>query len=218
MADTAAEREAVAAAIEDEGARPVWFEELGRDADPEESYLAGVDTSSIYIGVLNEQYGRLLETSFSATEAEYLRAREGGKRVAVYTAVEAPGREGHLNRFIERVHTLVTTESYRDPADLDRRVRRRLRELAAEALSLMARVLCRARPARSVAPCAPAAPTRSRSSSSTCSRPRWKSCAQAGYRVSTALARLGRPLAGLVGPGRAWSAGRELPAIRRRRR
>jgi hypothetical protein len=110
-------------------------EELGRDADPEESYLAGVDTSSIYIGVLNEQYGRLLATGFSATQAEYLRARDGGKRVAVYGAIDAPGREGHLNRFIERIHTFVTTESYRDPADLDRRVRRRLHELAGEALS-----------------------------------------------------------------------------------
>lgn len=135
MGDTADERQAVAAAVEDEGARPIWFEELGRDADPEEAYFAGVDMSTIYICVLNEQYGRLLPTGFSATETEYLRAREGGKRVAVFTAADAPGREGHLNRFIERVRTFVTTERYRDIADLDRRVRRRLHELAAEALS-----------------------------------------------------------------------------------
>jgi hypothetical protein len=135
MGDTAAERQAVATAVEAEGAQPVWFEELGRDADSEEAYLAGVDGSTIYVGILNEQYGRLLATGFSATEAEYLRARERGKRVAVYTAADAPGREGHLNRFIERVRTFVTTESYRDIADLDHRVRRRLHELAAEALS-----------------------------------------------------------------------------------
>jgi hypothetical protein len=135
MGDTAAERQAVATAVEAEGARPVWFEELGRDADPEEAYLAGVDMATIYVGVLNEQYGRLLATGFSATEAEYLRARERGKRVAVYTAADAPGREGHLNRFIERVRTFVTTESYREIADLEDRVRRRLHELAAEALS-----------------------------------------------------------------------------------
>lgn len=135
MGDTAAERRAVAAAVEAEGASPIWFEELGRDADPEEAYLAGVDGSTIYIGILNEQYGRLLPSGFSATETEYLRAREGGKRVAVYTAAEAAGREGHLHCFIERVRTFVTTEGYRDIADLDRRVRRRLHELAAEALS-----------------------------------------------------------------------------------
>jgi len=93
MGDTAGERQAVATAVEAEGARPVWFEELGRDADPEEAYLAGVDTSSIYVGVVNEQYGRLLPTSFSATETEYERARESGKRVAVYTADDAPGRK-----------------------------------------------------------------------------------------------------------------------------
>ena len=34
-----------------------------------------------------------------------------------------------------------------------------------------------------------------------------------GYRVSTALARLGRPLAALAGPGRVWAAGRELPPL-----
>jgi L-lactate dehydrogenase complex protein LldF len=37
------------------------------------------------------------------------------------------------------------------------------------------------------------------------------------YRASTALARLGRPLAAHVGPGRAWSAGRALPPLPRRR-
>jgi Domain of unknown function (DUF4062) len=111
MSDTAAERRTVAAAVEDEGARPLWFEELGRDADPEEAYVVGVDMSTIYVGILNEQYGRLLPTGFSATEAEYLRAREGGKRLALYTAADAPGREGHLNRFIERIRTFVTTRA-----------------------------------------------------------------------------------------------------------
>jgi L-lactate dehydrogenase complex protein LldF len=37
------------------------------------------------------------------------------------------------------------------------------------------------------------------------------------YRVSTALARLGRPFGGLLGPGRAWAAGRTLPPLARRR-
>jgi L-lactate dehydrogenase complex protein LldF len=39
-----------------------------------------------------------------------------------------------------------------------------------------------------------------------------------GYRVSTALARLGQPLAGLLGPGRVWSRGRALPRFGRRYR
>jgi L-lactate dehydrogenase complex protein LldF len=37
------------------------------------------------------------------------------------------------------------------------------------------------------------------------------------YRFSTTLARLALPLAGRLGPGRAWSAGRALPPLRRRR-
>ncbi len=38
------------------------------------------------------------------------------------------------------------------------------------------------------------------------------------YRLSTALARLGRPFAGLLGPGRAWAGGRALPHLGRRYR
>ena len=37
------------------------------------------------------------------------------------------------------------------------------------------------------------------------------------YRLSTASARLGRPLGALIGPGRTWAAGRELPRFARRR-
>jgi L-lactate dehydrogenase complex protein LldF len=37
------------------------------------------------------------------------------------------------------------------------------------------------------------------------------------YRLTTALARLGEPLAGRLGPGRAWTAGRTLPPLARRR-
>jgi hypothetical protein len=55
--------------------------------------------------------------------------------VSVYVAANAPQREGALARFIERVRFFITTESYTDPADMARRVRRRLEELAAESLS-----------------------------------------------------------------------------------
>jgi L-lactate dehydrogenase complex protein LldF len=37
------------------------------------------------------------------------------------------------------------------------------------------------------------------------------------YRLSTRLARLGQPLAGRIGPGKAWAAGRTLPRLARRR-
>jgi L-lactate dehydrogenase complex protein LldF len=38
----------------------------------------------------------------------------------------------------------------------------------------------------------------------------------AGYRVTARLARLLRPVAGLAGPGRVWTEGRELPPLPRR--
>src|SRR6266487_3388730 len=59
LADTGAERRAVAETVAELGARPVWFEEFGRDGDAEEAYLTEVDTSTIYVGILNEVYGRL---------------------------------------------------------------------------------------------------------------------------------------------------------------
>jgi hypothetical protein len=135
MNDTHAARRVVASAIEHEGARAAWFEEFGRDADAEEAYLTEVDASTVYVGIANAIYGRLNPPGLSATEKEYERAREMGKRVAFFVAAEAPGREAHLARFLDRVRYYVTTENYLDASDLARRVARRLHELASEALS-----------------------------------------------------------------------------------
>jgi hypothetical protein len=136
LADTGAERRAVAEIVAELGATPVWFEEFGRDGDAEEAYLTEVDTSTIYVGILNEIYGRPNPPDGdSASEIEYHRARMNGIRLNVYTAAEAPNREGVLNRFIDRVRFSTTTENYSDAADLARRVRRRLEQIASEALS-----------------------------------------------------------------------------------
>jgi uncharacterized protein DUF4062 len=137
MGDTGEGRRAVAEAVAAEGGQPVWFEEFGRDASPDEAYMAEVDSATIYFAILNELYGRQMPPEgFSATELEYMRARERGKRVNVWVAENAPAREGHLSRFInERLRVFITTESFSDTADLARRVRRRLTELAAEDLS-----------------------------------------------------------------------------------
>jgi hypothetical protein len=136
MGDTSPERQSVAAIVEQEGARAVRFEEFGRDADAEEAYLTEVDSSTIYVGILNEIYGRPNQPDgFSATEMEYRRAREGGKRLLVLVAADPPARDGQLKRFIDHVQFYVTTENYTDAADVAGRVRRRLHELAGEALS-----------------------------------------------------------------------------------
>lgn len=135
MGDTTDERRTVAAAVEAEGARAVWFEELGRDASAQEAYVAGVDSSTIYVAILKELYGTMLDSGFAPTEVEYMRARERGERLIVFAAADASEREGHLRRFIDRVRVFLTTETYSDADDLARRVHRRLHELAAEALS-----------------------------------------------------------------------------------
>jgi L-lactate dehydrogenase complex protein LldF len=46
----------------------------------------------------------------------------------------------------------------------------------------------------------------------------WAWSSRLGYRSTTALARLGQPLGGLLGPGRTWSAGRTRPRFGRRYR
>jgi L-lactate dehydrogenase complex protein LldF len=45
----------------------------------------------------------------------------------------------------------------------------------------------------------------------------WAWSSPLGYRISTALARLGQPFGARFGPGRAWAAGRTLPRPARRR-
>ena len=54
MVDSAREGQAIAAAIEDQGTTPAWFEEFGRDADAGEGYRSEVDSSTIYLAIMNE--------------------------------------------------------------------------------------------------------------------------------------------------------------------
>src|SRR5438132_9224283 len=93
MAELPAERQATAAGIRAVGLRAVMFEEFGgRDADPEEAYLAEVEGSDIYVGILGRRYGKPLKSRFSATHAEYLHAEKHALRMAVWTSAGAgPG-------------------------------------------------------------------------------------------------------------------------------
>ena len=87
MAELVAERQAAAAGVRTVGLRAVMFEEFGgRDADPEEAYLAEVEGSDIYIGILGRRYGKPLKSRFSATHAEYIHAEKHALRMAVLVA------------------------------------------------------------------------------------------------------------------------------------
>jgi hypothetical protein len=135
MSELPEERQAVAAGIRAVGLRAVMFEEFGgRDADPEEAYLAEVEESDIYIGILSRKYGKQLKSRFSATHAEYLHAEKHALRMAVWTSA-TPDREGHEQSFLDDVRTFHVAPSYRDAADLQRQVEERLRAIAAEDLA-----------------------------------------------------------------------------------
>jgi Domain of unknown function (DUF4062) len=118
MADLAEERQAVAVAVRSVGLRAVLFEEFGgRDADPEEAYLAEVEGADIYIGILGRRYGKPLKTRFSATHAEYLHAEKHALRIAVWTTAAAD-REGHEQSFLDEVRTFHVVPEFRTIADL----------------------------------------------------------------------------------------------------
>lgn len=136
MESLKSERRAIAEAVRDAGAQPVWFEEFGgRDADPENAYLAEVAGSSIYVGVLGGVYGRQDPvTRYSATHAEYRAAETGGLRISVWTANRADWG-GLQQEFVNEVQTFHVTGSFDSPEGLADGVTQRLRQIAAEELS-----------------------------------------------------------------------------------
>lgn len=128
-------RDASARAIESVGAEPVMFERFGgRDDDPEAAYLAEVESSTIYVGLLGARYGRLLPSRYSATHAEYLHAEERGLRLSVWTEKDVE-REGHAQSFVDEVQAFEVTGGFADPDDLEQALSKRLRAIAAEDLS-----------------------------------------------------------------------------------
>jgi len=135
MGELRDERQAVAAGVRAVGLRPVLFEEFGgRDADPEEAYLAEVEGADIYIGILGKKYGKPLKSRFSAAHAEYLHAEKHALRMAVWTSA-AVDREGHEQSFLDEVRTFYVAPEFRTAADLQSQVEERLRTIAAEDLA-----------------------------------------------------------------------------------
>jgi hypothetical protein len=140
MGELAAEREALATALKRLSFRVRWFEEFGgRDDSAEQAYLSEVRASTIYVGLLGNEYGTMLAgepyAGFSATHAEYLEARRHGKRVSFWVCGNDAERAGHARNFLSEIRLFQTTGSFRSSEDLPSRVEERLREMAAEDLS-----------------------------------------------------------------------------------
>jgi hypothetical protein len=142
ITDMPAERAAVRAAIEAVGATPVMFEDLGaQDISAEQAYLSGVRSSEIYVGMWGQRYGVRMPDGYSATHAEFLEAERHGLRLCLYVHGDQSGdMDGPQRDLIAGARNLYTTSPWSDPGDLERRVQRRLGELAAEDLAPWVRV------------------------------------------------------------------------------
>jgi Domain of unknown function (DUF4062) len=136
MGELAEERRGVAAAVEEMGATPVWFEALGgRDEGAEAAYLDGVRRADVYLGIIADRYGALTPTGRSATQEEYREAVRLGKRIAVWVRADGSRRQGDAREFVDEIRLFHTTGTFTGPDDLAADVRRRSEELAAEDLA-----------------------------------------------------------------------------------
>lgn len=106
--------------------RGIW----GRDADPEQAYLAELESSDIYLGLLGRRYGKPLRSKFSATHTEYLHAEKHGLRMAIW-ALSATDREGHEQAFLDEVRTFYVAPEFRSVPDLEAQIQERLTALTA---------------------------------------------------------------------------------------
>lgn len=134
-------RRSLANAIDLLGGNPVWFEDFGgRDDDAEVAYLGEVATSTIYLGILGREYGRIDKTQrLSATHAEYREAERLGLPVSVWVQHEEDMLADQFN-FLSEVRLFHTTGSFTDEDDLVTKVSRRLEAMCADAVSPWAKL------------------------------------------------------------------------------
>lgn len=142
ITDMPEERSAVRASIGTIGATPVMFEDLGPlDVSADQAYLTGVRSSEVYVGMWGPRYGVRMPDGYSATHAEYREAERNGLRLCLFVHGEATGEmDGAQRDLIQGARNLYTTSSWNDPADLQQRVLRRLKDLAAEELAPWVRI------------------------------------------------------------------------------
>jgi hypothetical protein len=141
MGDRTPLRRSLANAVNDMGAEPVWFEAFGgRDDNAELAYLTEVGSSTIYLGILGRDYGRLDKRyRLSATHIEYREAERLGLPVSVWVQDEAAMHADQYN-FLNEVRLFHTTGNFSQDTDLVAGVQRRLQEMAAEVVSPWAKL------------------------------------------------------------------------------
>ena len=147
MAGMSDERKAASEAVESIGGKVSKFELLGgRDDHAETAYLAGVQSSDIYVGILGARYGTPNRTGYAPTHTEYNEAIKAGLRISVWaTTAEMDGRQ---RDFLNEVRAFHTTGRYSSADELREALTRRLAEVAAAEHSpwcMVGHVLFRAR-------------------------------------------------------------------------
>ena len=122
LAELAAERQAVGAAISQLRLTPVLFELGARPYPPRDLYRAYLRQSDVFIGIYAESYGWIAPgMEISGLEDEY--RLSAGKPRLIYTK-EAARREPRLTSFLEaiRAEGVVSYRHFEDAAELGRLV------------------------------------------------------------------------------------------------
>lgn len=133
MDELSGERRALAEGLKELGMRPILFEDFGgRDDSAETAYLSGVAQADVYVGLVADRYGTMLESGRSPTHEEYRSAQELGRKVSVWAKEPGDGRQGDARDFLAEVQQFHTTGRFRDAESLVQGVRGRLVEIAAD--------------------------------------------------------------------------------------
>ena len=143
-------RDAVVSSVRSLGGEIVRAEDFGASsATPQQVCLAGVRSADVVVLLIGSRYGAVQTSDCSATEEEYLEARES-KPVLVFVETVAD-REARQESFLTDVRSWARghlTEGFTDPESLRMAVTRQLHRLelsqqagAADSAEMLARAL-----------------------------------------------------------------------------
>ena len=140
MSDLQPERQAIAEALWDLELTPIFAEDFGSRPDtPRDACLSEVAESHIYIGIFWRRYGYIApDTSISATEEEYQKAKECGLPILIYVKEDIEeNRHVQLRRFLNELQSYESGHVrgvFSTPEELQRKARadvlRELRRMA----------------------------------------------------------------------------------------
>lgn len=120
IGECAEERAAARNAIEAIKCDPILFEAIGARPYPARvTYMEGLARAQICVIIWKESYGWIDPAiNISGIEDEFRIARERNLELLVYIKADAPNRDVRLKALLDEARTSVTTQSYKDPSEL----------------------------------------------------------------------------------------------------